>query len=361
MTVVDLLRKLEPTLWEPAIEKIRSVTTWATIRNKSGFVTAEMQKLRANWNQQHTQHHAVQRDYREQGNAGSTAPTESAASPSIDAPPTPSAVSPVASSHGNGRSTWAAAVRPGEVREVREVREQRESEPVQTDFPAHALVARLSKELAAIPGGKNTRRERKRLTQRLYDAERTDAYVAESKAMAGNASRRGTSIINGGLLSHVRECVRAQYGARTTTVSSRFVTLASDGQNGQRAPLSVVRPLLYDGSLLTIVRIPDCQFSWFGTRSSSTRPCLCRLGPFLILLWLRVLQDHSQFDGAPVANFLHALGMGEYSVSFAEAEIDLEALQLLDEADLTDLGISTPTERQKLLRGVAELRETLSG
>jgi len=79
------------------------------------------------------------------------------------------------------------------------------------------------------------------------------------------------------------------------------------------------------------------------------------------LLWLRVLQDHSQFDGAPVANFLHALGMGEYSVSFAEAEIDLEALQLLDEADLTDLGISTPTERQKLLRGVAELRETLSG
>lgn len=323
MTVVDLLRKLEPTLWEPAIEKIRSVTTWATIRNKSGFVTAEMQKLRANWNQQHTQHHAVQRDYREQGNAGSTAPTESAASPSIDAPPTPSAVSPVASSHGNGRSTWAAAVRPGEVREVREVREQRESEPVQTDFPAHALVARLSKELAAIPGGKNTRRERKRLTQRLYDAERTDAYVAESKAMAGNASRRGTSIINGGLLSHVRECVRAQYGARTTTVSSRFVTLASDGQNGQRAPLSVVRPLLYDGSLLTI--------------------------------------DHSQFDGAPVANFLHAFGMGEYSVSFAEAEIDLEALQLLDEADLTDLGISTPTGRQKLLRGVAELRETLSG
>ena len=53
--------------------------------------------------------------------------------------------------------------------------------------------------------------------------------------------------------------------------------------------------------------------------------------------------------------------MGEYSVSFAEAEIDLEALQLLDEADLTDLGISTPTGRQKLLRGVAELRETLSG
>ena len=273
MTVVDLLRKLEPALWEPAIEKIRSVTTWATIRNKSGFVTAEMQKLRANWNQQHTQHHALQRDYREQGHAGSTAPTECAASPaaSIDAPPTPSALSPVASPLGSGRSTWAAAVRPGEAREVRE---QWESEPVPTDFPAHALVARLSKELAAIPGGKNTRRERKRLTQRLYDAERTDAYVAESKAIARNASRPGTSIINGGVLSHVRECVRAQYGARTTTVSSRFVTLAPDGQKDQLATLSVVRPLLYDGSLLTIVRIRDCQFSFSWLGDSSKRSCL---------------------------------------------------------------------------------------
>ena len=79
------------------------------------------------------------------------------------------------------------------------------------------------------------------------------------------------------------------------------------------------------------------------------------------MLWLRVGQDHGQFDGAPVATFLHALGMGEYSESFAEAEIDLESLQLLDEADLTDLGVSTPTERQKLLQGVAELRDTLLG
>ena len=139
-------------------------------------------------------------------------------------------------------------MRPGDVRE------HRESEPETVEFPAHALVARLSKELAAIPGGKNTRRERKRLTQRLYDAERTDAYLAESKAIAANSSRHVGNTTNGGFASHVRECVKTQYGARTTAVSSRFVTLAPVGQNGQRAPLSVVRPLLYDGSLLTIVR-----------------------------------------------------------------------------------------------------------
>eukprot|EP01043_Picozoa_sp_COSAG02_P071675 COSAG02_NODE_13199_length_1428_cov_1.540256_2_plen_263_part_01 len=260
MTVVDLLRKLEPALWEPAIEKIRSVTTWATIRNKSGFVTAEMQKLRANWNQQQAQHHATQRDHREQGHTGGNPPTESAgsAAANADAPPMPSALASGASTHGNGRSTWASAVRPGEVRE------QWEQEPGPADYPAHALVERLSKELAAIPGGKNTRRERKRLTQRLYDAERTDAYVAESKAMAGtrgHASRLMPSTTNGNLASHVRECVKTQYSARTNAVSSRFVTLTPDGQNGQRASLSVVRPLLYDGSLLTIVRIPDFQFS----------------------------------------------------------------------------------------------------
>ena len=53
--------------------------------------------------------------------------------------------------------------------------------------------------------------------------------------------------------------------------------------------------------------------------------------------------------------------MGQFSESFAEAEVDLESLQLLDEADLLDLGVSAATERQRLLEGVAELRTILSG
>ena len=52
----------------------------------------------------------------------------------------------------------------------------------------------------------------------------------------------------------MQEFVKAQYSACTTAVTSRFVTLAPDSQNGQRAALSVIRPLLYDGSLFTIVR-----------------------------------------------------------------------------------------------------------
>jgi hypothetical protein len=260
MTVVDLLRKLEPALWEPAVEKFRSVTTWATIRNKSGFVTAEMQKLRTNWNQQQAQQHALQKEH---SSSGSSPQAESSvgASSSVgnsDMPMMPSALSPGASQHGNGRNTWAAAVRPGETRA--QGGEHEPSPPqvaVGSDYPAHALVTRLSKELAAIPGGKNTRRERKRLTQRLYDAERTDAYVAESAAMAAAAATSAGGATNGGLATHLRACVRAQYGARTNAVTSRFVTLALDGQNGgQSPPIGVVRPLLYDGSLLTIVRHP---------------------------------------------------------------------------------------------------------
>ena len=79
------------------------------------------------------------------------------------------------------------------------------------------------------------------------------------------------------------------------------------------------------------------------------------------IVWLQIIQDHGQFDSAPIASFLHALGMGDFSTSFSEAEVDLESLQLLDEADLTDLGVSNPTDRQKLLHGVEELRATLSG
>lgn len=63
----------------------------------------------------------------------------------------------------------------------------------------------------------------------------------------------------------------------------------------------------------------------------------------------------------PIASFLDALGLSQFSTSFAEAEVDLEALQMLDEQDLKDLGVSVPGERQKLLQGVAELRTALTG
>ena len=77
------------------------------------------------------------------------------------------------------------------------------------------------------------------------------------------------------------------------------------------------------------------------------------------LFLLRVLQDNGQFDGAPIASFLLALGMSKFSSSFAEAEVDLEALQMLDDQDLKDIGVSVPDEREKLLQGVAELRSAL--
>ena len=73
------------------------------------------------------------------------------------------------------------------------------------------------------------------------------------------------------------------------------------------------------------------------------------------------LQDHERFDGTPVTKFLHALGMGEFAAKFADAEVDLEALQLLDEPDLADLGVSAAGARRQLLQGVAELRAALPG
>ena len=58
----------------------------------------------------------------------------------------------------------------------------------------------------------------------------------------------------------------------------------------------------------------------------------------------------------PVANFLHALGMGELASSFVKAEIDVEALQLLDEVDLAELGVSDVEARRQLLQGIVALR-----
>jgi hypothetical protein len=53
--------------------------------------------------------------------------------------------------------------------------------------------------------------------------------------------------------------------------------------------------------------------------------------------------------------------MGEFAAKFADAEVDLEALQLLDEPDLADLGVSAAGARRQLLQGVAELRAALPG
>ena len=252
VTVVDLLRKLEPALWEPAVLKFQSVTTWATIRNKSGFVTAEMQKLRTNWNQQ--QPLQKREEY-----TGGGAPDSTPLAASSDAPAPLALSSPSAAVHSNGRNSWAAAVRPGETaRVVQQPQPQPQQEPERVDYyPAHALVERLTKELASIPGGKQTRRERKRLTQRVHEAEHTDAYVAESAVMAaasgGSTAHLAPADANG-YAAHAYTCVKEQYGVRVNAnaVSSRFVTLVPT-LDVPVSPIGIARPLLYDGTLLTVV------------------------------------------------------------------------------------------------------------
>lgn len=251
MTVVDLLRKLEPVLWEPAVEKFRSVTTWATIRNKSGFVTAEMQKLRTNWTQQ--QPLPKREEY-----TGGAAPDSVQSAASLDASMPTAQSSPNAAAHSNGRNSWAVAARPGETARVVQ-QPQPQQEPKRVDYPAHAMVALLSKELASISGGKQTRRERKRLTQRVYEAEHTDAYVAESASMAaasgGSAAHLAPPGANEGYTAHVYACVQEQYGVRVNAnaARSRFVTLVPT-LDAPASPVGIARPLLYDGTLLTVVR-----------------------------------------------------------------------------------------------------------
>ena len=48
--------------------------------------------------------------------------------------------------------------------------------------------------------------------------------------------------------------------------------------------------------------------------------------------------------------------MGELASSFVKAEIDVEALQLLDEVDLAELGVSDVEARRQLLQGIVALR-----
>ena len=220
-------------------------------------------------------------------------------------------------------------------------------------YPAHALTRRLGKELEALPGGKQTRRERKRLTQRIYETEHGETFEAEERAITAAVSCRDGS---GGCMSsdegerdgvHVGagaadmtvlagiawQCVREHYtnGITASTASSRFVTLV-DEPSWQSTILELAdevtppnaacaRPLLQPGTLASI--------------------------------------DYTKFDAAPVSNFLSALGMVEYAPAFALAEVDADALKLLDEADLRTLGVQSASARRRLLEGISLLRKAL--
>ena len=92
---------------------------------------------------------------------------------------------------------------------------------------------------------------------------------------------------------------------------------------------------------------------------------MCYFAPCaLVLTRLSLIcypQDHGHFDGVPVANFLRALGMGDLASSFVKAEVDVEALQLLDDMDLAELGVSSAEARWQLLQGITALRAALLG
>ena len=126
--------------------------------------------------------------------------------------------------------------------------------------------------------------------------------------------------------------------------ASRFVKLGVESAWGG-APAAGeargARPLLCDGSLLTIVR---CLSPRQPTRRLSSA------------LDTRSTQDHGHFAGnAAVKTFLANLGMAEFAPEFAAAEIDVMALGLLDEHDLRALGVHGASARQKLMQAVQAL------
>src|SRR6201993_3023858 len=55
-----------------------------------------------------------------------------------------------------------------------------------------------------------------------------------------------------------------------------------------------------------------------------------------------------------IANWLKAVGLGEYAQRFAQNHIDLSVLRDLTEQDLKDLGVVLG-DRRKMLRAIAEL------
>src|SRR5215510_11505434 len=57
-----------------------------------------------------------------------------------------------------------------------------------------------------------------------------------------------------------------------------------------------------------------------------------------------------------VGQWLEQLGLPQYAKTFAENDVDLEALRLLSENDLEKLGVSLGN-RKKLLKAIAKLNE----
>src|SRR5262245_31917957 len=61
----------------------------------------------------------------------------------------------------------------------------------------------------------------------------------------------------------------------------------------------------------------------------------------------------------PIAEWLNALGLGQYAQRFADNDIDTNVLPDLTEADLEKIGVSLG-HRKRILRAIAELQETAS-
>ena len=58
----------------------------------------------------------------------------------------------------------------------------------------------------------------------------------------------------------------------------------------------------------------------------------------------------------PIADWLNALGLGQYAQRFADNDIDASILRDLTDEDLEKIGVSLG-HRKKILRAIAELDE----
>ena len=60
-----------------------------------------------------------------------------------------------------------------------------------------------------------------------------------------------------------------------------------------------------------------------------------------------------------LASWLAAIGMSHLNVVLVEQKIDFEVLQMLDEADLKDLGVVAVGDRKRLLKAIADLNQSV--
>ncbi len=86
--------------------------------------------------------------------------------------------------------------------------------------------------------------------------------------------------------------------------------------------------------------------------------CRVRLGPpppgLGRLCCARVRSLTRQGESMDVAEWLRGLGLESHAEAFAENAIDAEALVLLSDEDLKELGVSALGHRRKLLAAIAE-------